>query len=204
MSESDLLVRKKILNYFFEITPFGSLVIEKISKTFFFEPKGSFRKIFSRFQWQRGVSIDSILTKNHHEHFQKFAIWHYFSSTSRITLVMIHEQLFESIWNSTKNYTGMRLSDGHLARIPHVAALSQLKSLPRIPLYFAVDKIFIVVNRFEMGVYNAYGFCSFISKGEAFKNFEWPWERWAESNLVTWQYFECLKGLFKLTGWDND
>ena len=40
----------------------------------FFEPKGSCRKFFSRFHRQRWVSIDSILTKNHHEHLRKIEI----------------------------------------------------------------------------------------------------------------------------------
>ena len=54
MSESDLSARKKILNSIFETIPFGSLVIEKISKTFFSSrrgPLGNFFHDFSGKDW---------------------------------------------------------------------------------------------------------------------------------------------------------
>ena len=54
MSESDLSARKKNFELFFETTPFGSLMIEKISKTFFSSRRGPFGKFFQDFSGKDG------------------------------------------------------------------------------------------------------------------------------------------------------
>ena len=54
MSESDLSARKKKFELFFETTPFGSLMIEKISKTFFSSRRGPFGKFFQDFSGKDG------------------------------------------------------------------------------------------------------------------------------------------------------